>query len=1074
MRELDFEDKLIDYLTTGTITPVRDGQIAEGQLKYGPIKTKIWKYEPNIKTTEDLWNNFRSILYTLNQDKLDRPLSDIEFNQVKSVISNLKTPYEAGQFLYGLNGVSQVEVDLDDGRHVFLTVFDQKQIGAGNTQYQVVNQISREPKITGRPSRRFDTTMLINGLPIIQIEEKADTHDVNEALNQMHQYIGERQYTDIFSTLQILVAITPNDVKYMANTTADKFNKDFAFRWQDRDNKPVRNWKEFADLMLSIPMAHQMATNFMILDGTKNKQMIKVMRPYQVYATQAVLAKLKQADFSVGTNKLGYIWHTTGSGKTITSFKTAWLASRMPQVDKVVFVVDRIALTRQTDENYRAYDPSADADAGIKGSVESTESTRDLERKLKSKDMSIIVTSVQKLGTLVKRKRFEVPDKHYVFIVDEAHRSTGGENFEMIQKKFRHAAWIGYTGTPMFDDVVSKTAPRTEDIFGPLLHAYTIREAIADRNVLGFKVDFETTINEEQMKSEYLPAFYRAQYPDWSEEKIQNKIENMTDEDMDDMVEPSIYDENIDHVRLVVEDIFKNWRNRSNEGKYNALFTTHVGGNKASTPMAMMYFNEFQRVNKERLEQGLFTLKTAVTFSQSTNNGDYQKVTNDGLWSAMQVYNEQFGTAFGLDDTSAYTQDVASRLNRTAIDGNFLDIVIVVDQLLTGFDAPQMNTLYVDRTLKNALLIQAYSRTNRVADMKEKPWGRIVNYRWPAYNERLMNKALAIYADKTSAELKDRIDPGTTDPDKQKLVETGVLANSFKAELANTRAIVSEIAGITEQFTTIPASEGMQERMAELMRDYSRAVSRLKQYNHETGNGEEGGFNYDRPEQLIEALGMTVEEESMLSNSLYNELKEKMAERKQIPVYQIELAMTHVKDVQVNYDYLTELVENLLNYVHDGEEEKAQETREKIYDFTKSMDDRAYAKEINNAADAIVKGHYPAAGTELTYPVKLSKSDDIIRAANEVVLGDKIFNFRLQWGIVDVVSNEELQALIAGHTYGRNDLDSEGKLGKIKRAGAKEYEAKAQDKTIRALKKVEYRNQLDLAIYKLADSMVEP
>lgn len=1074
MRELDFEDKLIDYLTTGTITPVRDGQIAEGQLKYGPIKTKIWKYEPNIKTTEDLWNNFRSILYTLNQDKLDRPLSDIEFNQVKSVISNLKTPYEAGQFLYGLNGVSQVEVDLDDGRHVFLTVFDQKQIGAGNTQYQVVNQISREPKITGRPSRRFDTTMLINGLPIIQIEEKADTHDVNEALNQMHQYIGERQYTDIFSTLQILVAITPNDVKYMANTTADKFNKDFAFRWQDRDNKPVRNWKEFADLMLSIPMAHQMATNFMILDGTKNKQMIKVMRPYQVYATQAVLAKLKQADFSVGTNKLGYIWHTTGSGKTITSFKTAWLASRMPQVDKVVFVVDRIALTRQTDENYRAYDPSADVDAGIKGSVESTESTRDLERKLKSKDMSIIVTSVQKLGTLVKRKRFEVPDKHYVFIVDEAHRSTGGENFEMIQKKFRHAAWIGYTGTPMFDDVVSKTAPRTEDIFGPLLHAYTIREAIADRNVLGFKVDFETTINEEQMKSEYLPAFYRAQYPDWSEEKIQNKIENMTDEDMDDMVEPSIYDENIDHVRLVVEDIFKNWRNRSNEGKYNALFTTHVGGNKASTPMAMMYFNEFQRVNKERAAQGLFTLKTAVTFSQSTNNGDYQKVTNDGLWSAMQVYNEQFGTAFGLDDTSAYTQDVASRLNRTAIDGNFLDIVIVVDQLLTGFDAPQMNTLYVDRTLKNALLIQAYSRTNRVADMKEKPWGRIVNYRWPAYNERLMNKALAIYADKTSAELKNRIDPGTTDPDKQKLVETGVLANSFKAELANTRAIVSEIASITEQFTAVPASEGMQERMAELMRDYSRAVSRLKQYNHETENGEEGGFNYDRPEQLIEALGMTVEEESMLSNSLYNELKEKMAERKQIPVYQIELAMTHVKDVQVNYDYLTELVENLLNYVHDGEEEKAQETREKIYDFTKSMDDRAYAKEINNAADAIVKGHYPAAGTELTYPVKLSKSDDIIRAANEVVLGDQIFNFRLQWGIVDVVSNEELQALIAGHTYGRNDLDSEGKLGKIKRAGAKEYEAKAQDKAIRSLKKVEYRNQLDLAIYKLADSMVEP
>lgn len=1074
MKELDFENKLIDYLTSGTITPVADvadGKVTEERLKYGPIKMKIWKYEPNIKTTDDLWNNFRSILYFLNQDKLDRPLSDSEFNQVKQVISGLKSPYEAGQFLYGLNGVSQVEVDLDEGRHVFLTVFDQKQVGAGNTVYQVVNQIRRVPKITGRQERRFDTTLLINGLPVIQIEEKADTHDVNEALNQMYQYIGERQYTDIFSTLQILVAITPNDVKYMANTTADKFNKDFAFRWQSRDNKLVCNWKDFADLMLSIPMAHQMATNFMILDGTKNKQMIKVMRPYQVYATQAVLERLKQADFSLGMNKLGYIWHTTGSGKTITSFKTAWLASRMPQVDKVVFVVDRIALTRQTDENYRAYDPSADADAGIKGSVESTESTRDLERKLKSKDTSIIVTSVQKLGTLVKRKSFEVPDKHYVFIVDEAHRSTGGDSFELIQKKFKHAAWIGYTGTPMFDDVVAnKTAPRTEDIFGPLLHAYTIREAIADRNVLGFKVDFETTIDEEQMKSEYLPAFYKHRNPDWSEERIQNKIANMTDEDMDDMVEPSFYDENPEHVRLVVADIFKNWRNRSNEGKYNALFTTHVGGNRASTPMAMMYFNEFQRVNKERAAQGLFTLKTGITFSQATNNGDSQKETNDGLWVAIQVYNEQFGTSFGLDDVLAYTQDVASRLNRTATDGQFLDIVIVVDQLLTGFDAPQMNTLYVDRTLKNALLIQAYSRTNRIADMKEKPWGRIVNYRWPAYNEKLMNKALAIYANKTSAELKDR----TVQNPNPGLVDTGVLAGTFKNELENARTIVRELADLTEQFTVVPPGEGRQERMAELMRDYSRAVSRLKQYESKSENGEEDGFSYDNPDELIQQLGMTVEEEAMLSNALYNELKEKMAERKQIPVYQIELAMTHVKDIQVNYDYLTELVENLLNYVHDREEEKAQETREKIEDFTKSLADRGYAKEINNAADAIIKGDYPTAGTDLTYPVKLTKSDDIIRAANAVVLVDKIFKFRLQWGIVDVVSNDELQALFARHTYGRNDLDEKGKLSEIKRNGAKEYKAKAQDEAVRALKKIKYRNELDLAIYKLADEMVEP
>lgn len=204
-------------------------------------------------------------------------------------------------------------------------------MGAGDTVYQVVNQIVRPAVITGKENRRFDTTLLINGLPIIQIEEKCDTHDVNEALNQMHQYADENQYRDIFSTLQILIAITPHNVKYMANTTSDKFNKDFAFNWQRReDNGIVRGWKEFADDVLNIPMAHQMATNYMILDGTKNKQMIKVMRPYQVFATQNVIEGIKHTDFDTNANKVGYIWHTTGSGKTITSFKTAWLASRLP------------------------------------------------------------------------------------------------------------------------------------------------------------------------------------------------------------------------------------------------------------------------------------------------------------------------------------------------------------------------------------------------------------------------------------------------------------------------------------------------------------------------------------------------------------------------------------------------------------------------------------------------------------------------------------------------------------------------------------------------------------------------
>lgn len=1064
MNETQFEKELIQYITSGTITKPEhlDGIIAREQSLDYVVKTKLWKYEPHIKTTEQLWQNFKEILEQHNQNTLDHPLSTVEFNQVKKIISDIQTPYEAGQFLYGLNGVSQIEIDLDDGRHVFLTVFDQKHIGAGDTVYQVVNQISRPAVITGKQNRVFDTTLLINGLPIIQIEEKRDTRDVNEALNQMHQYVDENQYRDIFSTLQILVAITPNNVKYMANTTSDKFNKDFAFNWQRRsDNTIVRDWKEFADSMLSIPMAHQMATNYMILDGTKNKQMLKVMRPYQVYATQNVIENLKRVDFEFGANKVGYIWHTTGSGKTITSFKTAWLASRMPKIDKVVFVVDRIALTKQTNENYKAYDPDASDD--ILGSVQDTNSTTDLSRKLKSKDNSIIVTSVQKLDTLVKRPSFKDPNKNIVFIVDEAHRSTGGESFARIQKAFKKSAWVGYTGTPMFDDTTKGL--RTEDIFGPLLHAYTIREAIADRNVLGFKVDFETTIDEEQMKNVYLPQFYRDCYPKWTEEQIQEKINNLSQEDMDDAVEPSFYDENPDHVKLVVGDIFKNWRNRSNEGKYNALFTTHVGGGKASTPMAMMYFNEFQRVNEENKLNGGQTLKVAVTFSRNTSNNDSMLATNQGLYDAMMAYNKEFGTSFGMDDVAGYTQDVTSRLNKSATDQNYLDLVIVVDQLLTGFDAPEMNTLYVDRTLKNAGLIQAYSRTNRVADMQEKPWGRIVNYRWPAQNEKLMNEALAIYANKDSAILSDEEQRTSNEND-------GIIAKPFNEVFNEVKKVVGTLGDLTSEFNQLPPSEKQKEYMLDLLRKYNAGMAKLKQYDPEEVDGQAIGFNYDDPDILIENLGMTPDEEVRLTTVLTNELKQHLAETKKIPLYQIELKMTHIKDIKIDYDYLTELVEQLLNQVHEGKMKEAEETQEKITQFANGLEDRGYATQIINAVYAILKGDYPSADSNFTYPVKLDNSEAVIQAANYVTLDRKFLDFRVKWGITDVITSAGMRELFSGHRYGQLDLDDTGQVRDIIAAASNGYKTMAHDEEVQALSKIKYRNSLRDAIYVLADELV--
>lgn len=1062
MKETVFENELIHYLSGET--DEQDDMIREtGSFL---AKTKMWKYEPHIKTTEALWRNFKKILEQHNQDTLERPLSVVEFNQVKKIISDLHTPYEAGQFLYGLNGVSQIEIDLDDGRHVFLTVFDQKRIGAGDTVYQVVNQIIRPPVIAGKQERRFDTTLLINGLPVIQIEEKTDTHDVNEALNQMHQYIDENQYSDIYSTLQILVAMTPNNVKYMANTISERFNKDFAFHWQRReDNSIVRSWKEFVDSMLSIPMAHQMAVNYMILDGTKNKETLKVMRPYQVYATQKVIEGIRHTDFGGGNKKIGYIWHTTGSGKTITSFKTAWLASRLPNVDKVVFVVDRIALTRQTNEKYQAYDPDGDTGESLTtGGVEETRNTTDLNRKLRSKDNKIIVTSVQKLGNLVKRKNFKSPEKNIVFIVDEAHRSTGGDNFAAIQKAFRRSAWIGYTGTPMFDETT--TGMRTEDIFGPLLHAYTIREAIADRNVLGFKVDFETTIDAERMRTKYLPAFYRARYPGWTEEQIAEKIEHLTEEDIDDKVEPSFYDENKEHVKLVVEDIFKNWKNRSCDGRYNALFTTHVGGGKASWPMAMMYYREMQRVNEENRKAGELTLKIAVTFSLNTTNNDEQLETNRALYEAILQYNKEFGTEFGMEDMSGYTEDVRSRLDRTNSDGKYLDLVIVIDQLLTGFDAPELNTLYVDRILRGSSLIQAYSRTNRISDRQEKPWGRIVNYRWPAQNENLMNNALAIYANRESAELSDE--------ERRRMNEkAGLIARPFQSVFEEVREVVSELKKMTDGFQKVPDSEKKQEKMLELLRQYNAGMAKLKQYAPQIINGKKTGFDYKEPDDLIRALGMEPEEETMLTTVLGNELKERIAKEKKIPVAQIELKMTHVKDIKVDYDYLTELVEKLLNQVHEKDEAGANETKEKIRQFANGLEDRFYAVQIMNAASAIISGLYPT-DPYFKYPVKLKDgSEKIIQEANNVSLDRRFQDFRIKWGIIDIISGSEMKILFERHRYGQRDLDDTGRLQEIIAKGSRNYSVLAYDKEVQRLSKIKYRNRLRDAIYELADELVD-
>lgn len=1026
--ELKFERDLIDHL-----------------VNLGG--SKQWEYRPEIKTTAQLWENFKQILERNNQDQLEKPLSAREFNQVKSIIGQKDTPYKAGQFLYGVSGVSQIKVERDDGDVTLLTVFDQDQIGAGNTVYQIVNQIERPVIIPGHKKRRFDTTLLINGLPIIQIEEKTGKHRVSEALNQMRQYIDENQYSDIFSTLQILVAMTPGEARYMANTTADKFNTDFAFEWQrPDDNKVVRDAFQFANSMLSIPMAHQMATNYMILDGTPRHQMIKIMRPYQVYATKRVIEKLRNHQFGYDDQRIGYVWHTTGSGKTISSFKAAWLASRLPSVDKVVFMVDRVALTNQTVEEYKAYDPenTEDSNGGV---VTDTANRWALSRKLRKKGKGIIVTSTQKMDAMVRNKDFKSIDQNIVFIVDEAHRSTSGDMLKRIKDAFPKSAWVGYTGTPVFPDKDGKSnEPTTQEIFGNVIHIYTIQDAIKDRNVLGFKVDFKTTLTDEVLKNEYLPQYFRARYPKMSDQDIKDRIANMRDEDMDDMVEPSVYDENKQHVHKVVEDIIKHWNRRSVNGKYNAILTTHVGGGKASTPMAMLYYDEFKKQNA-KLEH---PLRVGITFSWDTSNGDSQLDTNNSLRNAIKDYNEMFGTSFDDNSVKEYTEQVVSRLNRTIDDGKYFDIVIVVNQLLTGFNAPQLNTLYVDRTLRGSALIQAYSRTNRVFDNQTKPYGRIVNYRWPIHSEKLMDEALEEYANRQSADIQLKLDD--TDGD-------GVIAPSFEKVKQELHKVVDRLAGFTEQFTDIPASESQRGQMLQDLRQYNYWMALAKQ---------DDSYDDKHPEKLLSELGMSVDDEERLTTTLTNRLKDKIVDdRHLLDVSQINLQMETVKQVKVDWDYLEELIAEVLNKYHEKDIEGAKKSAKQAEEISDQLDDRSWADKIKRFIKSIFNNEVKLD----KYPVEQKHIHGLISKNSENNMRSEIFNYKKQWGLADIESAQLVNKIIENHVVGADDLNSAGELDSIVREAQAVYKTDAESDEVKKLKKIKFRTHFYESFKEFADQI---
>ena len=464
------------------------------------LSEKGWEKEVLKNYSEkDLLRNWADILFENNRD-IDRlndyPLTDSEMQQILEQIETLKTPLKLNGFING-KSVSIVRDNPDDslhfGKEVSLKIYDRREIAAGQSRYQIVRQPEFPTKSKLLNDRRGDLMLLINGMPVIHIELKKSGIPVSQAYHQIEKYSHEGIFTGLFSLVQIFVAMEPNETVYFANPGPDgKFNQDYYFHWADFNNEAINEWDKVASTLLSIPMAHQLIGFYTVADDSDG--ILKVMRSYQYFAASAISDKVAKTKWE-GNNQLGgYVWHTTGSGKTMTSFKSAQLIADSKDADKVIFLMDRIELGTQSLKEYRNFAGAGLTEEQKNKTVQETKDTHALVGKLKSTDPSdtLIVTSIQKMsnikdeaGGLNARDIEIIGDKQMVFIVDEAHRSTFGDMLITIKNTFPNAMFFGFTGTPIQDEN-QKKKNTTTTVFGNELHRYSIADGIRDKNVLGF------------------------------------------------------------------------------------------------------------------------------------------------------------------------------------------------------------------------------------------------------------------------------------------------------------------------------------------------------------------------------------------------------------------------------------------------------------------------------------------------------------------------------------------------------------------------------------------------------------
>lgn len=656
------------------------------QLIYGESQ---WTYREDLKTEDDLWKNFKYILEQNNKDRLNgEALSDAEFEQVKNQLQ-FSSFYKAGEWLVGENGKVMVHVQRDTER-LHLVVMNHEHIAGGSSVYEVINQYSAlksddEESIAER-DRRFDVTLMINGLPMIHIELKNRQHSYMDAFWQIKKYISEGKFTGIFSAVQMFVVSNGVDTKYFAAAGDTELNPKFMSGWVDTENNPVSDYIDFAKSVLRIPQAHEMIARYTVLD--EDAKRLILLRPYQIHAIESIREASR-------TGKSGYVWHTTGSGKTLTSYKaTRNLLMDIPAIDKAIFLIDRKDLDAQTTMAFQAYANNDLVD------VDETDNVNDLKKKLKSSDRQVIVTTIQKMQILISKRLQEgtteyskIKNLKIAFVVDECHRAVTPKTKRELEKFFGRSLWYGFTGTPRFAEnpypQMGDLARTTEELYGKRLHKYTIQNAIHDNAVLGFQVEH-------------------------------NGAKNLEDE-----TNASVYD-NETHMLKVLDIIlnksFYKLGFQNGKGKtYEGLLTT------SSIQLAQKYYEllckvksgETSLVIDEKIKQVLPDFpKFAITYSV-TENEEGSHVNQEKMQKSLNDYNEMFGTKYELSQIQGYNGNLNKRLARK--DAKFkrrneqLDLVIVVDRLLTGFDAPCMSTIFIDRQPMGPHdLIQAFSRTNRI------------------------------------------------------------------------------------------------------------------------------------------------------------------------------------------------------------------------------------------------------------------------------------------------------------------------------------------------------------------------